>query len=270
MNTGTPKLLIGSALFLSLAIRAAFADTEVADQAKLAQNPIADVISAPFQNNTNLNVGPERGALNILNVQPVVPVHLNRDWNIITRTILPVISSPAPAAGAGRTSGTGDLIFTAFLSPARSGGWLWGAGPAMQAPTHSDAALGNDNWGLGPSFVVLHIEKGSQWVYGALVYNIWSVSNSGSPAYNDGLVQLFVNYNMRDGWYLTSAPIITVDWAAPGSRQWTVPVGGGLGKIVHWDRLPVSVLLAGYYNVARANYAPNWQIRTQVQFLFPK
>jgi hypothetical protein len=258
-------------LVCSLAIRSvASADTGATDAAKLAQNPIASVISVPFQDNANLNVGPEARTLNILNVQPVVPLSLSQNWNVVTRTILPVISSPTPTQEENRTNGIGDTLFTAFLSPAHSAGWIWGVGPAIQAPTHSDPSLGNGNWGLGPSFVVLHLDKGSPWVYGVLANNVWSVSHSGSHSYSNGLMQPFINYNMRNGWYLASSPIITVNWSAPGSQQWTVPLGGGLGKIVHWERLPVNLQLAGYYNVARVLEGPNWQIRTQLQLLFPK
>ena len=264
-------VLIGCTLLLLSTRRSvAIADTADADTAKLAQNPIASVISVPLQNNTNLNVGPEAGALNVLNVQPVVPVSLSENWNIITRTILPVISSPTVAPQELRTNGVGDTLFTAFLSPARSAGWIWGVGPAIQAPTHSDPSLGNGNWGLGPSFVVLHLEKGSPWLYGVLVNNVWSFSHSGSHSYNNGVMQPFINYNIRNGWYLVSSPIVTVDWKAPGNQQWTVPLGGGVGKIVHWGRVPVNLQLASYYNVASPAEGPNWQIRTQLQLLFPK
>lgn len=264
-------LLTGCVLISFVAISSvAVADTAADDIAKTAQNPIASVISIPFQNNTNLNVGPEAGALNVLNVQPVVPLSLSASWNVITRTILPVISSPSPVSDQSRTNGIGDTLFTAFLSPAHAAGWIWGVGPAIQAPTHSDSSLGNGNWGLGPSFVVLHLEKGSPWLYGVLLNNVWSVSHSGSHAYENGVMQPFVNYNMGNGWYLVSSPIVTVNWRAPGSQQWTVPLGGGFGKIVHWGRLPVNLQLAGYYNVASPTEGPNWQIRTQLQLLFPK
>ena len=174
------------------------ADTAVADQAKQAQNPIANLISVPFQNNTNLNDGPQRETLNVTNVQPVIPLSLNSDWNVITRTIVPVISAPGSMPQDRRTNGIGDVLFSAFLSPKSSfGGWIWGVGPAIQAPTHSDSTLGNNDWGLGPTFVVLHLAAGSPWVYGVLVNNVWSVSTSHSRDYDNGVVQPFVNYNMR-------------------------------------------------------------------------
>ncbi len=188
--------------------------------AKLAQNPVGNLISLPFQNNTNLNFGPEKGTQNILNIQPVVPISVNSEWNIITRTILPVISMPSLGPGTCRTNGTGDIVFTAFLSPANPGHWIWGAGPVVQIPTNSNAQLGNKNWGLGPSFVVLHLSHGDPWVYGVLVNNIWSVtSNKTGGSYSNGLIQPFVNYNFEGGLYLTSAPILTVDWKAAAASN---------------------------------------------------
>ena len=153
----------------------AHAEMSAEELAKLAQNPVGNLISVPFQNNTNLNFGPEKGTQNVLNIQPVIPISVNKDWNIITRTILPVISMPSLGPGIDSTNGIGDTVFTAFLSPANPGHWIWGAGPVVQIPTNSTAELGNKNWGLGPSFVVLHLDHGDPWVYGALVNNIWSL-----------------------------------------------------------------------------------------------
>jgi hypothetical protein len=275
MATGCPHVarILSATLSIILlaASQASRADAEVADQAKQSQNPIANMISVPFQNNANLNAGPERETLNVLNVQPVVPVSLGPDWNLITRTILPVISEPALSPDGIRTNGIGDMLFSAFFSPRASRGWIWGAGPAIQAPTHSNDFLGNHDWGLGPTFVVLHLAAGSPWVYGVLVNNVWSVSSSRlSHAYNNGLMQPFVNYNMSHGTYLVSSPIVTVNWSAVGGQQVTVPLGGGIGKIVHLGKLPVNMQLAGYCNVVRPTNGPSWQLRTQVQFLFPK
>jgi hypothetical protein len=240
------------------------------DLAKIAQNPVANLISVPFQNNTNLNVGPQDRAQNVLNIQPVIPIDLNSDWNIITRTILPIISQPGFAPNQSRTNGVGDAQFAAFLSPAKPGSWIWGAGPIIQLPTHSNDLLGNNNAGVGPSFVILHLTHGDPWVYGVLVNNIWSVGHSSSPAYNNGLVQPFVNYNFEGGLYLTSVPVWTVNWSAKGSQQWTVPMGGGVGKIFKLGKLPVNAQLSAYYNVVRPDFVGNWQIRAQVQFLLPK
>jgi hypothetical protein len=249
----------------------AFAEMSAEELAKLSQNPVGNLISVPFQNNTNLNFGPEKGTQNVLNIQPVIPISVNADWNIITRTIIPVISMPSLYPGDDRTNGIGDLQFTAFLSPAKPGEWIWGVGAIAQLPTNSNAQLGNDNWGLGPSFVVLHLAKDSPWVYGVLVNNVWSLTNDKQGgAYNNGLIQPFLNYNFKGGLYLTSAPIITVDWKADSSQQWTVPLGGGVGKIFHFGKLPVNTQLSAYYNVVAPDDGAHWQIRAQVQFMFPK
>jgi hypothetical protein len=239
--------------------------------AKAVQNPVANLISVPFQNNTNFNVGPRDGTQNILNIQPVIPINLSPQWNLITRTILPIMTQPGFAPGESSTTGLGDLQVSAFVSPNTATGLIWGAGAIMQAPTNSNDRLGNDRWGLGPTAVVLRIEKGSPWVYGALVNNVWSVSSSKTdPSYNNFLLQPFLNYNFRDGLYLTSAPIITAAWDAPSNDRWTVPLGGGVGKIFHFGRLPVNMQLSTYWNVVAPDNGPDWQLRFQVQFLFPK
>ena len=137
-----------SAAALALCAAApARAEMSAEELAKLAQNPVGNLISVPFQNNTNLNFGPEKGTQNILNIQPVIPVSVDKDWNIITRTIVPVIWNPALGPDIDSKSGVGDTVFTAFLSPANPGQWIWGAGPVVQIPTNSNAELGNKNWG---------------------------------------------------------------------------------------------------------------------------
>ena len=269
-----PRFLpAAAATLLAAALLAPPARAELAREelAKLAQNPVGNLISLPFQNDTNLNVGPDKGTQNILNIQPVIPITVNADWNIITRTILPVIWNPSLGPGVDGKDGIGDTTFTAFLSPAKPGSWIWGAGPVVQIPTNSNAQLGNRNWGLGPSIVVLHLEHGDPWVYGALVNNVWSLSsNKQGGSYSNGLIQPFLNYNLPEGLYLTSSPVITVNWKADSGQRWTVPIGGGVGKIFHFGKLPVNMQLSGYYNVERPDNQANWQIRAQVQLMFPK
>ncbi|MCM8612011.1 neuromedin U [Accumulibacter sp.] len=239
--------------------------------AKLAQNPVGNLVSVPFQNNTNFNTGPREGTQNVLNIQPVVPVELNSEWNLITRTIVPVITQPGFTPGQDQTTGIGDTSFTAFLSPAQPKSLIWGVGPVVQIPTNSNDRLGNGNWGLGPSFVVLHLDKGDPWVYGVLVNNVWSLSSSRQGgSYNNGLIQPFINYNFPGGTYLTSSPIATVNWKADGGQKWTLPIGGGIGRIFHFGRLPVNMQLSAYYNVVHPDDGPNWQLRAQVQLMFPK
>ena len=249
----------------------AAAEQSAEELAKKVQNPVADLISVPLQNNFNFNVGPEDGLQYVLNVQPVIPIKLNADWNLITRTIVPIISQPGFTRDQDRVNGIGDIQFTPFLSPRNSEGLIWGVGPVVQFPTNSNDRLGNDRWGLGASAVALKMSKGSPWVYGALVNNIWSVSGYNSdPSYSNFLIQPFLNYNFSGGFYLSSAPIITANWKADSGDRWTIPLGGGAGKIVHLGRLPRKLQGQAYYNVATPDYGADWQLRLQVQFLFPK
>jgi len=251
----------------------AHAELSATELAKLAQNPVGNLISVPFQNNTNLNFGPEKGTQNILNIQPVIPVEIDKDWNILTRTILPVIWMPALSSDIPSKSGIGDIEFSALLSPAQPGKWIWGAGPIFQLPTNSSAELGNKNWGMGPEFVILHLDHESPWVFGVIVNNIWSLtSNKQGGSYNNGLMQPFVNYNIpeEDGLYLTSGPEWTFNWKADGGQKVTLPLGGGIGKIFHFGKLPVNTQITAYYNVVRPDFQANWQIRAQMQFMFPK
>ena len=156
-----PSELSRVATFSALLLAAVTAHAEMSAEelAKLAQNPVGNLISLPFQNNTNFNVGPLSGTQNILNIQPVIPIEVNSEWNVITRTILPVVSQPAMFNGDERTNGLGDTTFTAFLSPAVPKGLIWGVGPVIQLPTDTND-LGNKNWGMGASAVVLKLEKG--------------------------------------------------------------------------------------------------------------
>ena len=263
-----PATALGLLLLSSGAARAEMSPEELA---KLAQNPIGNLVSVPFQNNTNFNYGPLEKTQDVLNIQPVYPIHVNDDWNVITRTIIPLLWQPALYPGQGSTFGLSDIQFSAFLSPANPQGLIWGVGAIAQLPTNTDDVLGNDRWGLGPTAVVLKLEKGNPWVYGVLVNNIWSVTHSnGSPPINQMLVQPFLNYNFAGGTYLTSSPIITANWQADSGDTWTIPLGGGAGHIFHLGKLPVNTQLAGYYNVETPKYGPDWQLRFQVQFMFPK
>jgi len=270
----TPVLRIALAtalVGLSLANGPARAELSTEELAKLAQNPVGNLISVPFQNNTNFSYGPLDRTQNLLNIQPVYPIHVDEDWNIITRTIFPLLWQPAVYPGQGSTFGLSDTQFSAFLSPAVPKGMIWGVGAIAQLPTHTSDVLGNDRWALGPTFVVLKLEKGSPWVYGVLANNLWSVSNSSSsPPINQMLVQPFLNYNFKGGAYLTSSPIITANWQADSGDTWTVPLGGGVGKIFHLGKLPVNTQIGAYYNVVTPDDGPDWQLRVQVQLMFPK
>lgn len=239
-----------------------------AELAKAAQNPIANLISLPLQDNINTGIGPDDETQNILNIQPVWPISLNDNWNLITRTILPVISQPDILTGEGRVNGLGDTTFTAFFSPSNSGSLTLGAGPVILLPTATDDTLGSDKWGAGASVVALAMP--GNWVVGSLLSNVWSVAGSGDQDINLFTWQYFINYNLPNAWYLTSAPIITANWEADSDNRWTVPFGGGVGKVFKIGKQPVNTQVSVYKNVESPDLGAEWQYRLQLQFLFPK
>jgi hypothetical protein len=230
-----------------------------------AQNPIANLISVPFQNNTNFSVGPYHQTQNVLNIQPVVPFHLTDDWNLITRWITPIVYQPRVSPQDGPEFGLGNIQPAFYLSPAKPGAIIWGVGVQTWLPTATDKTLGVNKWGAGPAAVALTIQD--PWVYGVLINNVWA-GTSGQRV-NQMLIQPFVNYNLPDGWYLTSSPIITANWLAPESDRWLVPLGGGFGRLFKIGKLPVNTQVQAFYDVARPTGAASWTLRFQLQFLFP-
>jgi hypothetical protein len=239
--------------------------------AKKLQNPIGDLYSFPFQNNTNFNYGPHKGTQDILNVQPVIPIHVTEDWTVITRTILPLIWQPSLQPASTVPFGTGPTTFSAFVAPANPvNGWLWGFGPVVQIPTISSATLGSNVWGGGPTGVLVYMK--GPWVAGVLVNTIWSfggTSGLGGTHYNSFLIQPFANYNFGGGWYVGSSPVITASWPAVNNKAWTLPIGGQVGRVVKvGGKLPVNLSVGAYYNAVRPEFGPTRQLRTQVTFIF--
>lgn len=233
--------------------------------AKAAQNPVANLISIPLQSNTNFGYGPANDKTQeILNIQPVIPVHVTEDWNLITRTIFPLVWQPS-FTGGDTSFGMGSVAFTAFLSPAKPGELTWGIGPVVTFPATSSSVGSTNTWGLGPSVVLLTMP--GPWVLGVLANNVWSIA--GAKA-NSLLIQYFVNYNFgKTGWYLTTAPIITAGWDTPSGQRWVVPFGAGVGKLVRVGKLPVNMNVSAYYNAVKPDIGPEWQMRVQAAVLLP-
>ena len=248
------------------------ADDDAAALAKAVQNPIASLVSVPFQWNINLETGPQEKTQHVLNIQPVLPFELNENLNLITRTIVPLISQPAFGQGQSREGGLGDIQFSAFFSPKKPGpgGWIWGAGPILQFNTASDDRLGQGVWGIGPTAVALKMS--GPWVIGGLINNVWSFTeDSGRADVNKMLIQPFINYNFADkpGRYVTFAPIITADWKADNDK-WVIPLGMGIGQVMKIGKQPVNIQASAYYNVERPDNAAKYQLRLQIQLMFPK
>ncbi|MBV1934708.1 MAG: transporter [Parvibaculaceae bacterium] len=273
------NLCMQIAVILSMAFSTGtLAQSTDAELQAATQNPVANLISLPFQNNTGFGIGPNNEAVNVLNVQPVIPFALTDDFNLITRTIMPLIYVPGSVegldvlpqgVGSGTKFGLGDINITAFLSPAKTDKVIWAIGPSLTIPTATDSLLGSKKWSVGPSAVLLVQPEG--WTIGILARQLWSFAGDDDRGnVNQGLVQPFVNYNLDDGWYLVSAPIVTVNWNSDTGDRWTVPVGGGAGKLFRIGSQPINTSLQGYYNVEKPDLAPDWTLRFQVQLLFPK
>jgi hypothetical protein len=238
--------------------------------AKEAQNPIANLISLPFQNNTNFGSGPKgQRTQNVLNIQPVIPVPLSKDLLLVTRTIVPFIYQPTSASGNEGEFGLGDINPSFFFVPRTTSTITWGVGPTFVLPTATQSFTGQGKWSAGPTGVVLVTTKHA--VFGALANNVWSFAGSSDRKnVNQFLIQPFFNYNFSKGWYLTSSPIITSNWQADnGDEQWTVPIGGGFGRVFAIGEQKVNASLQAFWNVIKPDGAGDWTLRAQFQFLFP-
>ena len=260
---------IVSFLFFLLVFTGFLRSETEGDLAKKTQNPISSLISIPFQNNFNFGVGPNDDLQYFLNIQPVIPVRISENWNLINRLIVPILYQPELAPGVGDEFGLSDIQYQGFFSPANPGKIIWGVGPVIQIPSATDDVLGTEKWSAGPAFVALTIA--GPWVIGGLVNNIWSFAGEDKrDDVNQMLIQPFVNYNFSKGWYLTSSPVVTANWEADTDNTWTIPLGGGAGKVFKLGSQPINASVQSYYNVEHPFEAAEWQLRVQIQFLFPK
>ncbi len=207
--------------------------------AKKLSNPVADLISVPFQFNYDSGFGPKNAGKVTLNIQPVIPVSINEDWNVIIRTILPVVYAASPATGTPDTTGLGDTTQSFFFSP-RKGDIIWGVGPVFLWPTATDGLLGTRQWGFGPTAVVLKQDDG--WTYGMLANHIWTVADNTGQAVNSTFLQPFVSYTWHTATSLTLNTESTYDWK---SHLWSVPINLMVSQVVKIGELPVSFQLGG-------------------------
>jgi hypothetical protein len=237
------------------------------DLAIEAQNPIAVRISLTAVNNASFGLGPNNATLDVLNLQAAVPIALNEDWSIITRTLLPVISQPGLAPGTSTIVGLGPAQMAFFLSPSRLvSGLVLGVGPVVQLPTTTNSVLGSLRWGAGPAAAAIMIR--GPVLLGAVVQNVWTLSEANPAARNIMTLQPILNVNFGSGTYIASTPSILAIWQAKPQNRWVVPVGGGVGQIFKIGAQPVNAMIGAYYNVVRPTIGPVWQLRAQVQLLF--
>jgi hypothetical protein len=244
------------------------------DLATKLANPISSMISAPFQFNYDTGLGETDADRWILNIQPVFPFELNEDWNLISRTILPVIDLESPTVGGNDVSGAGDIVQSFFFSPKAptKNGWIWGVGPVISIPIGKDEFTA-DQWGLGPTFVALRQQ--GPWTYGALLNHVWGLNPpsdqestySTRQRTDSTFLQPFAAYITPNAWTFSVVSETSYDW---NTEQWTAPVIVNVAKLTHIGKQPVSFSGGYRYYLDTPPGGPDWGLRFAVTFLFPK
>jgi hypothetical protein len=247
----------------------ALAQDDTQELAKKLSNPIASLISVPSQFNYDGGYGPSDGNKAYVNVQPVIPFSLNADWNLISRTILPVAWQEDIAGPSGDQFGLGDITQSLFFSPSRptDSGIVWGVGPVFLLPTATNDLLGGEKWGAGPTAVVLKQSGG--WSVGMLANHIWSFAGDSDRAdINSTFLQPFVSYTTRDAWTFTLNTESTYNWEA---EEWSVPINFQVSKLLVIDKQPISLFAGVRYWAESPESGPDGLgVRTGITFLFPK
>ena len=241
--------------------------------AELAQelsNPLADLMTIPIQMNYDRDIGPRDDGWKLqTNIQPVIPFNLNADWNLISRTIVPVIYQDDIFPGAGSQFGLGDINLSLFFSPrkATSGGVIWGVGPVLLLPTATDALLGAKKWGAGPAAVALTMR--GPWTMGLLANHLWSYAgDSDRQDISSTFAQPFVAYTWPSAWTVSVQSESTYNWK---TEKWSVPVNAAVSKLVRWGRLPVSLQAGvGYWAESPETGPEGFRFRLQANFVLPK
>jgi hypothetical protein len=239
------------------------------DSSALAEklsNPVSNLISVPFQFNYDCCIGPRDGSRVLLNIQPVIPFSISDDWNLIMRTIMPVLAQQETVAGNGSHFGLGDVSQSFFFAPKDSGGIIWAVGPDFVWNSSTDPNLGAGKWAAGPTGVILKQSGG--WTYGMLASHVWSFAGQSSRAsYANTFLQPFVGYTWPDTTGITVNTETTYSWYA---RTWNVPINLVLSHLYKFGHQPVSFQLGGRYSATTPNGAgPDWGARFNMVFLFP-
>jgi hypothetical protein len=258
--------LLAASLFASCAGQAALAD-DADDVAKKLSNPVASMISVPFQFNADFGAGSDGdGSLYNFKIQPVIPISLNPNWNVISRTIVPVVGNSG--LPAGNTIGLGDVSQSFFFSPTHPGpgGLIWGVGPVFSIPTATGDAFGSGKWGMGPTGLVL--KQTGKVTVGMLASHTWSVAGDGDrPDVSATFLQPFFSYALGGGQTLSLNSETSYDWTG---HQWTVPINLGYSKVFSIGHQAMSWQIGARYYAVKPEAGPDWGIRTGLTLVFPE
>jgi hypothetical protein len=239
------------------------------DLAKQLSNPVASLVSVPFQFNWEQNVGPSEATRFVLNVQPVMPFSVNQDWNLIVRLIAPFVGQPALFDGGVAAGGMSDLVTSFFISPAKSG-IIWGAGPVVVLPSTAEPTLGTGKWSAGPTAVVLR--QTGPWTVGALWNQVWSFSGDARRSdVNQMFLQPFLTYQATPTVTLILQSETTANWNAESSDDtWTVPINFLVSKLSTFGPFPASYQIGVGAFPLHPNVGPSWKIRSAIVLLLPR
>jgi hypothetical protein len=260
-------ILILTGTFVATGLPSDFAQQSDEDLAKQLANPVASLISVPFQNNFEFKLGPNNNGFKYtLNFQPVIPFSLNKDWNLITRTIVPIIDQSDVIAPNTSEGGLSDITQSFFFSPKKPVfGMIIGAGPAFLYPIATDSLLGSEKFGLGPTLVALKQE--GPWTIGLLFNHIWSVvGDEHRPYVSSTFLQPFISYITKTKTTFTLNTESTYDWH---NDQWTVPINFTVAQLTRIGKLPVQFTIGAKVYAEGPSGAPEWGIRFVATPLFP-
>ncbi len=239
--------------------------------AKQLSNPIANLVSIPFQFNWDDGVGPNEDTRFLLNIQPVVPFSLGEDWNLIGRLIVPILSQPALVPGGEATFGTSDIVLSAFFSPSKSSGVTWGIGPVFGLPTTTDPTLGTGKWQIGPTAVVL--AQNGPLTYGALANHLWSFADTGNAQRSNvsqTFIQPFFAYATKTAVTFTLSSEMTANWKAESGEEWTIPINAQVSKVTRLGPFPFSIGAGAGYYVEKPTGGPDWKLRMVFTVILPR